>query len=461
MSSKSIKDFIARQQQQFAERRRQQNEQGDPQKQQLIDADGNPVSAFVVPRSHAPSGAASSAAASTAAGATAQRSEKDRAAMLQSWSAKVEEFVNDATLTRMELPNLLSGGDRRELHELAAKYNLSHSSVGSGTQRRLVLSKDALFYRGSNAGISTGGRAFEPGGAMTSFATSSSSEGGGGVSAAVAGTGMRTMSRRERQEMRGQQDERDLYADTAALKGFRRFQDAVNPLAHAVEADDGGEFEVPLGFGAPPALTSAAPREARRRQRDDVVAAAATTTSASAAAGAQEEEDESAGDGNNEGSASVGPAALPVELVTAEQIVESCRVNEIDDAEIDGWIARFAAACCTGAPSASTERVVFCIDSADFVSACGPLARAKRGGASVAVITISAQQTESVGAAVDAVSEAIAARGQQQQLCLCLPGMPLFGEPLVVSLAFPMSSTAVDAAVMAAANKFKAQVAVV
>jgi hypothetical protein len=56
-------------------------------------------------------------------------------------------FVHDASKTTLELPNELTANDRREIHGLADKYNLSHLSTGTGFHRKLILKKDALFFK--------------------------------------------------------------------------------------------------------------------------------------------------------------------------------------------------------------------------------------------------------------------------------------------------------------------------
>lgn len=63
------------------------------------------------------------------------------------WSKRIELFVLDVTKQRIDLPSDLSANDRRELHQLAEKYNLSHMSEGQGADRHLVLTKDSLHYK--------------------------------------------------------------------------------------------------------------------------------------------------------------------------------------------------------------------------------------------------------------------------------------------------------------------------
>lgn len=63
------------------------------------------------------------------------------------WSKKIEAFITDASKTALDLPPELSANDRRELHTLADKFNLSHMSEGSGRERHLVLRKDVLHYK--------------------------------------------------------------------------------------------------------------------------------------------------------------------------------------------------------------------------------------------------------------------------------------------------------------------------
>ncbi|RNF05998.1 hypothetical protein TraAM80_04244 [Trypanosoma rangeli] len=71
----------------------------------------------------------------------------NRSHFFDTWCRKIEMFVADPTKTILELPKDLAPNDRRELHSLAEKYNLSHQSRGTGATRRLVLKKDALHYR--------------------------------------------------------------------------------------------------------------------------------------------------------------------------------------------------------------------------------------------------------------------------------------------------------------------------
>ncbi|EAN80129.1 R3H domain containing protein, putative [Trypanosoma equiperdum] len=71
----------------------------------------------------------------------------NRAHFFETWCKKIEVFVADPTKTTLELPPELCANDRRELHNLAEKYNLSHHSRGTGATRHLVLKKDALHYR--------------------------------------------------------------------------------------------------------------------------------------------------------------------------------------------------------------------------------------------------------------------------------------------------------------------------
>ncbi|PWU98286.1 putative R3H domain containing protein [Trypanosoma cruzi] len=95
---------------------------------QLQDAETQP--SFSRPRPHVPSEA-----------------KTNRSHFFDTWCRKIEMFVADPTKTVLELPNDLAANDRRELHSLAEKYNLSHQSRGSGATRQLVLKKDALHYR--------------------------------------------------------------------------------------------------------------------------------------------------------------------------------------------------------------------------------------------------------------------------------------------------------------------------
>ncbi|RNF17096.1 uncharacterized protein Tco025E_04979 [Trypanosoma conorhini] len=72
---------------------------------------------------------------------------ENRGHFFDTWCRKIEMFVADPTKTMLELPKELAANDRRELHSLAERYNLSHQSRGTGATRQLVLKKDALHYR--------------------------------------------------------------------------------------------------------------------------------------------------------------------------------------------------------------------------------------------------------------------------------------------------------------------------
>eukprot|EP00760_Papus_ankaliazontas_P005700 PhM_4_TR12727/c0_g1_i1/m.98080 len=72
---------------------------------------------------------------------------EDRPRFVSTWAQILAEFVRDPERTRYECPSGLNGEDRKELHGLAAKYNLSHHSEGHGVDRRLILTKDSLFFR--------------------------------------------------------------------------------------------------------------------------------------------------------------------------------------------------------------------------------------------------------------------------------------------------------------------------
>lgn len=136
----------------------------------------------------------------------------DRAHFVTTWAGKVEAFVNDSTKTTFELPADLTGFDRKTLHQLATKYNLSHHSVGQGRERHLVLKKDELFYRAD----------MRP------------------TDASLDGLKERPLTHRERQAKReeeaAQESEKAQYADKAAFKAFRKFAKATNPNARAVES---------------------------------------------------------------------------------------------------------------------------------------------------------------------------------------------------------------------------------
>jgi hypothetical protein len=63
------------------------------------------------------------------------------------WGRKIEVFVSDPSKMTLGLPAELTANDRRELHQLAEKYNLSHHSEGVGHDRHLVLRKDELHFK--------------------------------------------------------------------------------------------------------------------------------------------------------------------------------------------------------------------------------------------------------------------------------------------------------------------------
>ena len=63
------------------------------------------------------------------------------------WGRKIELFISDPSRMTLPLPAELSPNDRRELHQLADKFNLSHHSEGVGRDRHLVLRKDELHFK--------------------------------------------------------------------------------------------------------------------------------------------------------------------------------------------------------------------------------------------------------------------------------------------------------------------------
>lgn len=72
---------------------------------------------------------------------------ENRSEFYEIWVRKIEAFAKDPEQKTLELPAELNSNDRRELHNLAGNFNLAHTSAGVGPTRRLVLSKDDLFYR--------------------------------------------------------------------------------------------------------------------------------------------------------------------------------------------------------------------------------------------------------------------------------------------------------------------------
>ncbi|KAJ9464396.1 hypothetical protein DIPPA_10508 [Diplonema papillatum] len=70
----------------------------------------------------------------------------DKDGFVSGWDKVVDDFVSDPARQSYECPLGLSGYDRKMLHQLAEQFNLGHKSRGFGPDRRLVLTKDRLFY---------------------------------------------------------------------------------------------------------------------------------------------------------------------------------------------------------------------------------------------------------------------------------------------------------------------------
>jgi hypothetical protein len=111
----------------------------------------------------------------------------------------------------MELPADLSGFDRKTLHQLASRYNLSHhSGAAAGGQRRLVLQKDHFF-----------------------FAKSVTRPTDGAIADLKANPGIH--QRRRHDDAEEKPAEKELFADRDAYKAFRKLHKATNAYARAVE----------------------------------------------------------------------------------------------------------------------------------------------------------------------------------------------------------------------------------
>eukprot|EP01059_Diplonema_ambulator_P035940 TRINITY_DN8707_c1_g1_i1.p1 TRINITY_DN8707_c1_g1~~TRINITY_DN8707_c1_g1_i1.p1 ORF type:complete len:537 (+),score=220.57 TRINITY_DN8707_c1_g1_i1:86-1696(+) len=71
---------------------------------------------------------------------------QDQGRFVNSWHLVVKQFVDDPARKSYTCPPDLNGYDRKMLHQLAEHFNLGHQSYGQGPERRLVLTKDRLFY---------------------------------------------------------------------------------------------------------------------------------------------------------------------------------------------------------------------------------------------------------------------------------------------------------------------------
>lgn len=78
-------------------------------------------------------------------GETALNAKDNETEFVKYYYRVIRSFIEDKSKYKLELPDL-SGFDRRVVHALAEKCNLSHSSVGEGEQRVLQLKKDVLFF---------------------------------------------------------------------------------------------------------------------------------------------------------------------------------------------------------------------------------------------------------------------------------------------------------------------------
>eukprot|EP01063_Lacrimia_lanifica_P031649 TRINITY_DN5266_c1_g1_i1.p1 TRINITY_DN5266_c1_g1~~TRINITY_DN5266_c1_g1_i1.p1 ORF type:complete len:592 (+),score=244.23 TRINITY_DN5266_c1_g1_i1:91-1866(+) len=70
----------------------------------------------------------------------------DKKRFIGGWAEVVRQFAEDPNQLEYVCPTDLNGYDRKLLHSLAEEFNLGHKSRGQGPERRLVLSKDRLFY---------------------------------------------------------------------------------------------------------------------------------------------------------------------------------------------------------------------------------------------------------------------------------------------------------------------------
>lgn len=180
------------------------------------------------------------------------------------WAQRIESFVHDASRQSLELPDDLTGFDRKELHQLAARFNLRHMSAGTGTARRLVLAKDALFHSAASVVQPT----------VTELAE----------------LVQMPSSRKQRREEREELDERDLYADRSAIKHYQKFKAATNPTARAVDSSLSPEEALAVAnFGPRPAQTNGSGSDRAANSAWDAVLSAKGPTAAAQATGPLEE----------------------------------------------------------------------------------------------------------------------------------------------------------------------------
>jgi hypothetical protein len=251
------------------------------------------------------------------------------------WSVKIESFVSDASKTALDLPPELSANDRRELHALADKFNLSHLSEGAGRERHLVLRKDLLHYKAPQ--IRPTSAAIE---ALKSAPQQRPNR--------LQENGQRTVESRYELKRVRNRDEEPKYGSEAVERAVRRLDKATDHFRNATEVgmsmeeyqreESGDSVEALLAAspsstaeGAGLISTRAAPR------RDDALAQQQSATSASAAAWSN--------------AIAQQPPAAPV---GAKQYVEqclSCGSQSPLDYDVVEW------GCCGFCDTCSKERI--------------------------------------------------------------------------------------------------------
>lgn len=196
------------------------------------------------------------------------------------WSAKIESFVSDASKTALDLPPELSANDRRELHALADKFNLSHVSEGIGRERHLVLRKDLLHYkapqvRPTNAAIE----------ALKSAPQQRPNK--------QQQDGQRTVESRYELKRVRHRDEEPKYGSDAVERAMRRLDKATDHFRNATEVgmsmedyqrEESGESVDALLAAVPSVVggVSGAPHASSRSQPTRAAQQSATSTSATA-----------------------------------------------------------------------------------------------------------------------------------------------------------------------------------
>eukprot|EP01060_Flectonema_neradi_P006914 TRINITY_DN14772_c0_g1_i4.p1 TRINITY_DN14772_c0_g1~~TRINITY_DN14772_c0_g1_i4.p1 ORF type:complete len:444 (+),score=127.13 TRINITY_DN14772_c0_g1_i4:907-2238(+) len=74
------------------------------------------------------------------------RVHQDQALFVNGWHNVVKKFIENEDSKQYVCPPDLNGYDRKMLHQLAEHFNLGHRSYGQGRQRKLILTKDRLFF---------------------------------------------------------------------------------------------------------------------------------------------------------------------------------------------------------------------------------------------------------------------------------------------------------------------------